>query len=76
MCLMCYESVRLKETTTCQCRQLKLNPLSTEVNIYLLMTSQTPVLLVQCEKNVNASCSDVITVPLFFSLPPKVPPAP
>ena len=47
MCLMCYESVRLKETTTSQCRQLKLNPLSTQINIRRLMNNQTPALLVQ-----------------------------
>ena len=47
MWLMCYESVRLKETTTCQCRRLKLNPLSTQINIYRLMNNQTPALLVQ-----------------------------
>ena len=34
-------------STTCQCRQLKLNPLSTQINIYCLMTNQTPALLVQ-----------------------------
>ena len=33
--------------TTCQCRQLKLNPLSMQINIYCLMTNQTPALLVQ-----------------------------
>ena len=32
---------------TCQCRRLKLNPLSTQINIYRLMTNQTPALLVQ-----------------------------
>ena len=47
MCLMCYESVRLKETTTSQCRQLKLNPLSTQINIRRLMNNQTPALLEQ-----------------------------
>ena len=47
MSLMCYESVRLKEMSTCQRRQLKLNPLSTQINIYCLMTNQTPALLVQ-----------------------------
>ena len=34
-------------STTCQCRQVKLNPLSTQMNIYCLMTNQTPALLVQ-----------------------------
>ena len=47
-CPLWYESVRLVETsTTCQCRQLKLNPLSTQINIYCLMTNQMPPLLVQ-----------------------------
>ena len=36
------ESVHFIETTTCQCRQLKLNPLSTQINIYCVMTNQTP----------------------------------
>ena len=39
--------LRFIETTTCQCRQLKLNPLSTQINIYCLMTNQTPALLVR-----------------------------
>ena len=30
-----------------QCRELKLNPLTTQINIYCLMTNQTPELLVQ-----------------------------
>ena len=34
-------------STTCQCQQLKLNPLSTQIKIYCLMTNQTPELLVQ-----------------------------
>ena len=34
-------------STPCQCRQLKLNPLSTQINIYCLMTNQTPALLAQ-----------------------------
>ena len=32
-------------STTCQSRQLKLNPLSMQINIYCLMTNQMPVLL-------------------------------
>ena len=42
-----YESARFIETTTCHCRQLELNPLSTQINIYCLMTNETPALLVQ-----------------------------
>ena len=34
-------------STTCQCRRLKLSPLSTQINIYRLMTNQAPALLVQ-----------------------------
>ena len=34
-------------STTCQCRQFRLNPLSTQINIYCLMTNQKPALLVQ-----------------------------
>ena len=34
-------------SSTQQCRQLKLDPLSAQVNIYCLMTNQTPALLVQ-----------------------------
>ena len=34
-------SVRFIETTTSQCRQLKLNPLSMQINIYCVITNQT-----------------------------------
>ena len=34
-------------STTCQCQQLKLNQLSTQINIYCLMTNQTPALQLQ-----------------------------
>ena len=34
-------------STTCQFRQLKLNPLSTQIYIYCLLTNQMPALLVQ-----------------------------
>ena len=48
-CFVClalyYESVRFIETTTCQCRQLKLNLSSTQINFYCLMANQTPALL-------------------------------
>ena len=48
------------ETTPCQCRQLKQNPLSMQINICCLMTNQMPALLLQC------------TLSLYFShLPPQ-----
>ena len=55
LCKMCLMVVLQKRTfhrnddlsTTCQCWQLKLNPLSMQINIYCLMNNQTPVLLVQ-----------------------------
>ena len=34
-------SVRFIETMTSQCRQLKLNPLSMQINIYCVITNQT-----------------------------------
>ena len=46
-CALWYESIPFMETLTCQCWQLKLNPLSMQINIYCLMTNQTPALLVQ-----------------------------
>ena len=50
MCLMVWKRTfngNVDLSTTCQCRQLKLNPLSTQINIYCLMTNQTPAFLVQ-----------------------------
>ena len=50
MCLMVWKRTfygNVVLSTTCQCRQLKLNLLSTQINIYCLMTNQTPALLVQ-----------------------------
>ena len=41
---------------TCQYRQLKLNPLSTQINIYCLMTNQTPALLVQPSREKIGDC--------------------
>ena len=71
-CTLWFESVRFIETTTCQrlvsVGNLKLNRLSPQIKIYCLITNETPALLVQ--RAPNASCSDVITVPLFFSPPP------
>ena len=42
MCLM----VSFIKTMTCQWRQLKLNPLSMQINIYCLMTNQMPALII------------------------------
>ena len=64
-----YEIVRFIETTTCQCRQLKLNPLSTQINIYCLMTNQTPALLVQCAP--WARTAVILLQSLYFSHPPS-----
>ena len=69
MCLALYcESVRFIDTTTCQCRQLKLNLLSTEINFYCLMTNQTPALLVQRAPWTQAAV--MLLQPLYFSHPP------
>ena len=55
-------------STTCQCRQLKLNPLSTQINIYCLMTNQTPALLVQRAPWTQAAV--MLLQSLYFSRPP------
>ena len=51
MCLMLVWKRRFYRnddmSTTYRCWQLKLNPLSTQINIYCLMTNKTPTLLVQ-----------------------------
>ena len=50
MCLMVWKRTfygKVDLSTTFQCRQLRLNPLSTQINIYRLMTNQMPPLLVQ-----------------------------
>ena len=52
---------------TCQCRQLKLNPLSTQINIYCLMTNQTPALLVQRAPWTRAAV--MLLQSLYFSRP-------
>ena len=54
---------------TCQCRQLKLNPLSTQINIYCLMTNQTPALLVQCAPWAQAAV--ILLQSLYFSCLPS-----
>ena len=40
--------------TPCQCWQLKPNPLTTQINIYCLMTNQAQALLVQRAQNIKA----------------------
>ena len=55
-------------STTCQCRQLKLNLLSTQINIYCLMTNQTPALLVECASGMRAAV--MLLQSLYFSRPP------
>ena len=74
---MCLMVVLLKRTfyrndeglsTTCQCRQLKLNPLSTQINIYCLMTNQTPALLVRRAPWTRAA--EMLLQSLYFSRPP------
>ena len=54
-------------STTCQCRQLKLNPLSTQINIYCLMTNQMPALLVQRAPWTRAAA--MLLQSLYFSRP-------
>ena len=54
-------------STTCQCRQLKLDPLSRQLNIYCLMTNQTPALLVQRAPWSRAAV--MLLQSLYFSRP-------
>ena len=58
-------------STTCQCRQLKLNLLSMQIKIYCLLTNQTPVLLVQCALWTRAAV--MLLQSLYFSPPPPHP---
>ena len=55
-------------STTCRCRQLKLNPLSTQINIHRLMTNQMPTLLVQRAPWTRAAV--MLLQSLYFSRPP------
>ena len=55
-------------STTCQCWQLKLNPLSMQINIYCLMTNQIPALLVQCALWMRAAM--MFLQSLYFFCPP------
>ena len=51
-----------------QCRQLQLNPLSTQINTYCLITNQTPALLVQYAPWTRAAV--MLLQSLYFSRPP------
>ena len=57
------------ETSTCQCRQLKLNPLSTQINIHCLMTNQTPAFLIQRAARTRAAVT--LLQSLYFAPPPS-----
>ena len=75
MCLMVwkrrfYGNVDL--STTCQCRQLKLNLLSMQIKIYCLLTNQTPALLVQRASWTRAAV--MLLQSLYFSPPPPLHP--
>ena len=82
LCKMCFMVVLRNRTfyrnndlsTTCQCWQLKLNLLSTQINIYCLMTNQTPALLVQCALWRQAAV--MLLQSLYFSHPTSLPPPP
>ena len=59
-------------STTCQCHQLKLNLLSTQINIYCLMTNRTPALLVQHALWTRAVNRELLLLQsLYFSRPPS-----
>ena len=69
-----YESVRFYRnedlSTTCQCRQHKLNPLSTQINIYCVMTNQTPALLVHRAPWARAAVMLLLSPSIFLALLP------
>ena len=74
MCLMVWKRTfygNVDLSTTCQCRQLKLNPLSMQINIYCLMTNQTPALLVQ--RSPWRWAAVMLLQSLYFSCPPPPP---
>ena len=70
MCLMVWWKRTLSRNDDlwkpCQCRQL--NPLSTQINIYCLITNQTPALLVQRASWTRAAV--MLLQSLYFSRPP------
>ena len=68
MCLMVWKRTfygKVDLSTTCQCRQLKLNTLLTQINISCLMTNQMPALLVQRAPWTRAAVT--LLQPLDFS---------
>ena len=70
MCLMVWKRTfygNVDLSTTCQCWQLRLNLLSTQINIYCLMTNQTPALLVQRAPWTEAAV--MLLQSLYFSCP-------
>ena len=72
MCLMVWKRAfygNFDLPTTCKCRQVKLNPLLTQINIYCLMTNQTPEFLVQRAPWTRAAV--MLLQSLYFSLPPS-----
>ena len=74
MCLMVWKRTfygNVDLSTTCQCRQLRLNPLSTQINIYCIMTNQTHALLVQRAQWTRAAV--MLLQSLYFSRPPPSP---
>ena len=75
MCLMVWKrtfSGNVDLSTTCQCRQHILNPLSTQINIYCPMTYQTPALLVQHAPWTRAAV--MLLQSLYFSRTSPPPP--
>ena len=57
-------------STTCQCRQHKLNPLSTQINIYCVMTNHTPALLVHRAPWARAAVMLLLSPSIFLALLP------
>ena len=57
------------EISTCQ----RLVSIVVNANKHLLSNDQSNACVAGTTRSVNASCSDVITVPLFFSPPPTPP---
>ena len=68
LCSVCLIYRNGNLSVTCQCQQLKLNLLSMQINIYCLMTNQTPALLVQHALWMGAAVT--FSQSLYFSRPP------
>ena len=66
-----YRNDNCNLSMTCQCWQLKLNPLSTQINFYCLMTNETPALLVQHAPWIRAEV--MLLQSLYSSCPPQSP---